>query len=109
MVQVVVLSSLSAFELASYDYGNITEYDSTRYAIKGSGRILRSKMGGFFSIPVCNISTTKDRRGGLTVSAVHPQSSDGYNSRPIRRKLGCNWWPIDDYIGVHCCSAGDEF
>ncbi len=59
-MQDVILSSTSAYEVAGYDYDNITAYNGLKSALEGQWANPGAQVPsweGTFTVPVCDVST----------------------------------------------------
>ena len=84
MVQDVILSSLSAYEVIDYDYDNTTAYDRVKSALEGQWANPGAQgpsWEGTFTIPVCNVSTAIKADYPYKQYILQPYNGD--NSRPI--------------------------
>ena len=83
-VQDVILSSVSAYQIAGYDYNNITAYERVKSALEGQWANPGAQgpsWEGTFTIPVCDVSTAVEADYQDKQYILQPYNGD--NSRPI--------------------------
>ena len=83
-MQDVVLSSLGAYEIAGYDYDNMTAYGRVKSALEGQWAnpgAQGPRWEGTFTIPVCNVSTAINKYYQDKQYILQPHNGD--NRRPV--------------------------
>ena len=98
-----ILSSLSAYEVASYDYENITAYNKVNSALEGQWANPGAQgpsWEGTFTIPVCDVSTAIEADYQDKQYILQPYNGD--NSRPIwcGRMCGVNSTTTQAFIAA---------
>lgn len=83
-VQDVILSSVSAYQVAGYDYDDITAYNRVKSALEGQWANPGAQgpnWEGTFTIPVCDVSTAIEADYQDKQYILRPYNGD--NSQPI--------------------------